>query len=211
MKLQAIFRFVLVAYFAAAPCVTLAQQTFAQRFAAHNSAMTAVQPAFVTPLVEADPRLVQYSRASVSREYTAAGTETVSYGNGRGTGLIAGNHIEYDVIQPAYIEHHSPASTDGFGDTTASIKYRITSGNADHGNYIVTAILGHTFATGSHKNGALTDCFNPTLAGAIGVGKRVALETTLGGAMPTGKIATQGRSIAWNSLDAYPHHPAQHL
>ena len=162
--------------------------------------MTAVQPAFATPLVEADPRLVQYVRVAVSNEYTAAGTETVCYGNGKGAGVIAGNRFEFDFMPPAYIQHNVTTAVDGLGDTTASMKVRIASGNAQHGNYIVSAMLGHTFATGTYKNGALTDSFGPTLAGAIGVGKRVALESALGGTMPTGKIATQGRSIAWNAL-----------
>ena len=80
------------------------------------------------------------------------------------------------------------------------MKYRIASANADHGNYIATAILSHTFATGSAKNGALTDSWNPTLAGGIGITKKIDVESSLGGTLPTGKIATQGRCIIWNSM-----------
>ena len=43
----------------------------------------------------------------------------------------------------------------------------IASANAEHGNYIATAFLNHTFATSAH-NGALTDSWNPTIAGGIG-------------------------------------------
>jgi len=176
-----------------------APQTFKERFFAHNYAMTKLQPGFATPLVEADPRLVQYYRFSFSNEYTAAKTQTVSYGNVRGGGIIAWNRVEFDVLPPQYIQHNSTAA-DGFGDTAVSAKVRIVSGNAQNGNYILSAMVGHSFATGSAKNGALTDCWNPTLAGGIGFLKHFALESTLGGSMPTGKIATQGRSIAWNSL-----------
>ena len=70
-----------------------AQQSFTQRFAAHNSQMAALQPAWVTPLVECDPRLLQYARASFSNSWTAEGTQTVNYGNGRGMGVIAGNRF----------------------------------------------------------------------------------------------------------------------
>jgi hypothetical protein len=178
--------------------MALAQQSFEQRFTAHNSAMTALQPAMVTPLVEADPRLIQYVRASFSNEYTAARTETVSYGNGRGGGVIVGNRIEFDFLPPAYIQHNSSA-VDGLGDTSVVGKVRIASGNAEHGNFDVAALLSHSFATGTYKNGAATDTWTPTVAAGRAF-RRFNVQTSLGGTMPAGKIAAQGRSIAWNAL-----------
>jgi hypothetical protein len=177
-----------------------APQSFAQRFFAHNYDVAQVQPTFITPAVEPDPRLVQFFRVSVAHSYTPTGTETVNYGNVHGLGIIVGNRYEFDVVQPPYIQHNSATAADGWGDTTISAKARLVSAPAQHGNYIVSALLAHTFATGSHSNGALTDSFTPTLAAAVGVRKRFALESTLGGALPTGKIATQGRTIAWNAL-----------
>jgi len=161
--------------------------------------MTALQPTWPTPLVESEPRLTQYYRFAFSSEFAASGTHTVSYGNGRGGGIIAWNRIEIDCLPPAYLQHNSTAA-DGFGDTSALVKYRIASGNANHGNYIATAILTHTFSSGSNKNGAETDSWNPTLAGGIGFFRHFDVESSLGGTMPTGKIAAQGRSIAWNAL-----------
>ncbi len=175
-----------------------AQQSFEQRFTAHNSAMTALQPAMVTPLVEADPRLIQYVRASFSNEYTAARTQTVSYGNGRGGGVIVGNRIEFDFLPPAYIQHNSSA-VDGLGDTSVVGKVRIVSGNAEHGNFDVAALLSHSFATGTYKNGAATDTWTPTVAAGRAF-RRFNVQTSLGGTMPAGNIAAQGRSIAWNAL-----------
>jgi hypothetical protein len=173
-------------------------QSFAQRFSAHNAAMTALQPSWPTPLVESEPRLTQYYRFAFSNQYTAAGTQTINYGNARGGGIVAFNRIELDFLPPSYIRHHTTAP-DGFCDAAALMKFRIASGNAEHGNYIATAILNHTFAS-SPKNGALTDSWNPTLAGGIGFLRRFDIESTIGGTMPTGKIAQQGRSIVWNSL-----------
>jgi len=103
--------------------------------------------------------LIQYVRASFSHEYTAAQTETVSYGNGRGGGVIVGNRIEFDFLPPAYIQHNSSA-VDGLGDTSVAGKVRIASGNALHGNFDVAALLSHSFATGTYKNGAATDAWN---------------------------------------------------
>jgi hypothetical protein len=176
-----------------------AQQSWGERFFAHNNAAAAVQPVWPTPVVEVDPRLTQYYRFAFSNEYTAARTQTVNYGDARGGGIIGWNRFQFDVLPPPYIQHNSTAA-DGFGDTSVLVKCRIASGNAEHGNYIATAVLSHTFATGSAKNGALTDSWTPTLAGGKGLTKRIDVESSLGGAMPTGKIAAQGRTIVWNSL-----------
>lgn len=178
---------------------TPVQQSLKEQFFAHNTAMAALQPTWPTPLVETDPRLTQYARVSVSHQYTAARTETVNYLNAHGFGVVGWNRVELDFSPPFYIQHNSTA-TDGFGDANLSMKFRIVSANADHGNYILTASLGHSFATGSSRNGAPTDTWNPTLAGGIGFLRHFNVQSSLGGSMPTGKIATQGRSIAWNSL-----------
>lgn len=179
--------------------VARAQQSYFERFTAHNKSMTSLQPAFITPLVAPDPRLVQYGKLSFSNEYTAARTQTVNYGNSRGIGLIAGDRFEFDYIPPPYIQHNVATSGDGFGDTAALVKYRIASGNANHGSFEVSGLLNHCFPTGSYKNGAATDSYTPTLAGGVAV-RRIDFIASLGGLMPTGKIASQGRTIAWNAL-----------
>jgi hypothetical protein len=183
------------------------QQSFAARFAAHNSEMTALQPAMVTPLVAADPRLIQYVRLAASHEYSAARTETVNYGNARGAGIIAANRFEFDWLPPPYIQHNS-AAIDGFGDTSLAVKYRVASGDSENGNFDVAAILVHSFATGSHDNGAATGAFVPTLV-AVQDFHRFAAISSLSGTMPTGKIALQGRTIAWNALSQF--HATPHV
>ena len=180
------FLIAFAAAFSASVSVAFGQQGFTQRFSAHNASMTPVQPAWITPLIASDPRLVQYAKLSFSNQYTSAGTQTVSYGNNRGLGVVGGNRYEFDFVPPSYVQHNSKAA-DGFGDATALVKYRIVSGNADHGNFIVTALLGHCFATGSHTNGAKTDSYGPTLAGGKGFGRHFEVESSLGGTLPTGR------------------------
>jgi hypothetical protein len=175
-----------------------AQQSLAQQFLSHNSRMTALQPAMITPLTAPDPRLVQYAKFSFANQYTASGTQTVNFGNSRGVGLIGGDRFEFDVIPPPYIQHNSTAM-DGIGDLSTLVKYRVASGNADHGNFVVSAVLAHCFATGSYKNGALTDSYSPTLVAGKTLHNFDAI-TSLGGTLPTGKIAQQGRTIAWNEV-----------
>ena len=198
-QFRTILSFALLAASIAGTHAASAQQSFTERFTSHNASMTALQPALITPLVTPDPRLVQYAKLSFSNQYTSTGTQTVIYGNSRGIGIISGNRFEFDYIPPPYIQHHSTA-VDGFGDTASIVKYRITSGNAQHGNFALAAVLSHCFATGSHKNGATTDSYGPALVGGYAFQKRFDVISSLGGSMPTGKIAAQGRSIAWNAV-----------
>lgn len=177
---------------------SFAQQSFREHFSSHNSSMTKLQPTLITPLVAPDPRIVQYAKFSFANQYASTGTQTVNYGNGRGFGLIGGNRFEFDFVPPPYIQHNSSA-IDGFGDIATLVKYRVISGNPQHGNFELTAIVNHTFATGSHKNGAMTDSYGPALAGAKAFG-RMDVISSLGGTLPTGKIAEQGRCVTWHSV-----------
>ena len=164
--------------------------------------MARLQPSWPTPLVEPEPRLTQYYRFAFSNEYTSSDTQTVNYGNGRGGGIVAWNRIELDAYPPGYTQHNNSSDADGFGDTEVLGKLRLASANASvqHGNYIVTFLLGRSFPTGSHANGAETGVWTPTLAGGKGLTRRVDVESSLGGSLPAGKTAEQGRSIAWNAL-----------
>jgi hypothetical protein len=175
-----------------------AQDSAWQRFRSNNSRMTSLQPSMITPLVAPDPRLVQYAKLSFANQYTPSGTQTVNFGNARGAGVIVGDRFEFDVIPPPYIEHNSKAM-DGIGDTSTLVKYRIASGNADHGNFQVAAILARCFPTGSYKNGALTSSYSPAIANSIAF-HQFDVVSSLGGTLPTGKIAQQGRTIAWNEV-----------
>ena len=189
---------VLLSFFLIGSGATSAQQSALERFRSNNSRMTALQPSLITPLVAPDPRLVQYAKLSFANQYTPSGTQTVNFGNSRGAAVIVGNRFEFGLVPPPYIQHNSKAM-DGFGDLSTSVKYRIASGNAEHGNFQITAMLARCFATGSHQNGAPTGSFTPTLATAYAF-HRFDVISSLGGTLPTGKIAVQGRTIAWNEV-----------
>jgi hypothetical protein len=204
-RFRSIWLLVLTA--AATACPAQTQAPFFEHFREHNAQMTELQPAMVTPMVAADPRLIQYYRLAVSHEYTVEGVETTNYGNARGGGLIVARRFEFDVMPPPYIQHNG-AGDDGFGDATVNGKVRIASGNAESGNFELAANVSHCFATGSFKNGARTDAWTPTIAGVKDVG-RFALLSAIGGTLPTGKIAAQGRTINWNS--AMQAHAAKYI
>ena len=210
-RMEDLTRFIIIIVglvLAVAASAASGQQIFSQQFTTHNSQMGKLQPSWIVPLVTTDPRLIQYARFSVSHEYTAARAETVSYGNGRGLGVTLGNRFELDYVPPAYIQHNMAGAIDGFGDTTLTGRFRIASGNAQHGNFDVGVALSHCFATGSYKNGASTDSFGPTLSAGI-TRRNFALISSLGGTLPTGKIAAQGRTIAWNTAGQF--HASPHV
>jgi hypothetical protein len=197
-KIKIISCFTLAATFAAGACAAQAQQSFYERFRAHNAAMTEVQPTWMGPLIQMDSRLTQSARFSFSNSYTPAGTHTVNYGNYHTLGLLFGDRVQLNLIAPPYIQNNTPAMKDGFGDTQVETKYRIASGNAEHGNYALTAKLTYNAPTASHQNGAATTVWGSTLAAGRAWG-RFDLQIALDGVLPTGKIAAQGRGVDWNT------------
>lgn len=197
-RLQSISSVALAAAFVASASATFAQQSFYERFRAHNESMAAVQPTWMGPLIQTDSRLAQAVRVSVSNSY-APGEHTVNYGNSHGVGLIVGDRIQLNLQPPPYMQNHSATFKNGFSDSVEEVKFRIASGNAEHGNFTVTAYLAYSFPTGSHLNGQRSGASNPLLAAGRAFG-RFNVQSTLGGTLPTGKIAEQGRSIEWNAL-----------
>ncbi len=165
--------------------------------------MTAVQPSWMGPLIQSDARLSQAVRISVSNEY-APGAQIISYGNNHGVSMIGGTRFQFDFDPPAYFRNHSAALKDGFGNAGAQVKYRIASGNAEHGNFALTAIVFHGFAPRAYENGSLSSYYCPKIASGFAFG-RFNVQSTLGGFLPTGKIAMQGRAIEWNgTVQAHP-------
>ena len=173
-----------------------AQETFWNRFSNNNTTMAALQPAWIAPLIESDPRLVQGARLSVARA-SAPGAEVFSYGNDHGIGLIAGTRLQFDFNPPSFFRNHCAELPDGWGNASTQVKFRIASGNQDHGNFAVAASLTHGFAPGAKQNGALTGYDMPRLAAGKAFG-RFDVQSTLNGVLPTGKIDRQGRAIEWN-------------
>jgi hypothetical protein len=77
------------------------------------------------------------------------------------------------------------------------VKFRIASGDRDHGNFAIAAIWEHGFAPGANENFMLTGYDLPKLAAGKAFG-RFDVQSTLDGLLPTGKIDQQGRAVDWN-------------
>ena len=169
--------------------------------------MTEVQPSWMGPLAQADARLGQAVRFSVAN-FKAPGLHAIDYGNGHGVSLIVSRRFQVDFDPQDFFRNHSPIYRDGFGNAGAQIKWRILSGNAQHGNYIVTAMLWHGFSPGAYQNGAFSSLWKPTLA--VGKGfSRFAVISNIGVVLPTANIYEQGRTIAWDTT--LQSHPTPHI
>lgn len=179
------------------PTLVRAQQGVYERFRTQNAAMTDVQPSWMGPLIQSDVRLTQAVRISVSAAH-APGEQILSYGNNHGISFLGGRRFQFDFNPPSYFRNHAAAFPDGFGNASTQVKYRIFSGNAEHGNFAVTAILSRGFGGGFQQNGMLTGFYCPKLGAGKAFG-RFNVQSVINGVLPTGKIAEQGRVVEWNT------------
>ncbi len=181
----------------AAVAPAAAQSSAYQQFRSRNAAMAEVQPAWMGPLIQSDVRLTQAIRLSFS-DAQAPGARIFSYGNNHGVSFLGGRRFQFDFNPPSFFRNHSAAAPDGFGNASTQVKYRIASGNAEHGNFAVTAILSRSVGGGYEQNGMSTAFYCPKLAAGKGYG-RFDIQSGLSGLLPTAKITQQGRLIEWNT------------
>jgi hypothetical protein len=176
---------------------------FFNEWSARASATQAKQPAWAVPLVTTYTGLIQVARTDFVRQVTPTLTDTWNLDNGKGLNLVPWANTELAVDLPPYIRHNSTAK-DGFGDLSFLGKYRLASGNAQHGNYTLCAVLSATVPTGSYKNGSTDAAVSPALGAGKGFG-HFDVQSTLGATLPTGKpaITTAGRPVAWNAVAQY--------
>jgi len=147
------------------------------------------------------PRLEEEFRYDIGTQQTAMGDVT-NFGGGKGLELIPTEHTEIIFGLPPYISHENPKSHDGFADMTFLLKYRLLTGNEEHGNYIVTAFLGGSIPTGSYTNGAENATVTPTIAFGKGFGN-CDFQSTLGVGIPVGDVSRLGTPINYNTAFQY--------
>ena len=176
---------------------------FYNRWETRTNAIQSKQPPWAVPLVTTYTGLFQVVRTDILRQTTPALTHTWNIDNSKGVNLILNNWTEIAFDLPPYIKHNSKA-VDGFGDLSFFGKFRIASGNAQHGCYTLSAFALATVPTGSAKNGSTDASIAPTLGAGKGFG-RFDVQSTLGATLPTGKpaITTAGRPILWNTAAQY--------
>jgi hypothetical protein len=161
----------------------------------------AEQPPWPVPLFAPSSNLTQLFRYDVVRQITPVRTDTWNYGFSKGFFLIPWYSTEVDINIPPYIQHDSSA-LDGFGDFGAVLKYRLSAGNQEHGNYSIAASLPITLPTGSYQNGAKHATLGPTLHAGKGY-KNVNVVTSIGATLPTADGDSIGRPVLWNVVGQY--------
>ncbi len=160
------------------------------------------QPHWITPLATTTPRLEQEFRYDFQWQTHNSGVTTDNYGVSKGLEIIPQKNTEVILAVPAYIVNNPDSPQDGFGDWQFLVKYRIAAGNEEHGNYILTAFYQMTFPTGQYQEGNPSPVITPTIAYGKGFG-HFDVQGTLGGSLPTGNVATIGRSILWSNTLQY--------
>ncbi len=176
-------------------------QSWVGQWLALVSATQAEQPHWVTPLATVTPRLEQEFRFDALHEVTPTGDIT-NFDGGKGLELIPTHNTELLINLPPYLMHENPATLDGWGDLSFTLKYRFLSRNEQHGGAILTGFLAGSVPTGQYKNGSISAVITPTLAGGKGWGK-FDVQSTLGGTLPTSSEGKLGRTVVSNSAFQY--------
>jgi len=174
-------------------------------WSAQTNATQSKQPAWAVPLVTTYTGLFQVARLDVVRQITPTLTDTWNYGNSKSFNVIIPHmNTEFAVDLPPYIQHNTPKAKDGAGDFSILGKYRLASGNAEHGTYTLSFWTLVTFPTGSYKNGSSKPSFQPNLGAGKGWG-HFDIQTSVGATLPAGNPAlkSSGRPILWNAAGQY--------
>src|SRR3984893_2296631 len=158
--------------------------SFLDAWFATSDAAKEAQPHWMTPVVTVTPRLEQEYRYDQTWQNRPKSTDITNYGGGKGLEVIPTFNTEIIIGEPAYMTRTTPkGSVSGWADETLLVKYRVLSGNEEHGNYIVTGFLGVSAPTG---NAAFTNhdtIVTPTIAAGKGWGTREAgfdIQSTIG-------------------------------
>ena len=195
-------RCLLLLCFCACAVTELCGQSWIDEYFARVARNQAEQPHWITPVATVTPRLEQEIRYDIFWQQQPAGYFAENYGGSKGLELIPANNVEVIVNLPPYLVHNNPKQKDGFGDESFLVKYRLVSRNEENGDYILTAFLGWSIPTGSHKNGAPHAVLTPTLAFGKGWGN-FDVQTTAGIGLPVENSQAIGQPIVWNLTGQY--------
>lgn len=184
---------------------SLPAQSFWGQWEKRASATQAKQPAWPPPLITTYVGLIQVYRSDFYHQMAANLTTTWNVDGGKGLNLIPWANTELDINLPGYFDHSSPKVINGLGDMSFVAKYRILTGNAEHGSFDVSAYLVGTIPTGTYKNGSTDASVGPN----VGIGKGykwIDFQSTFGGTLPVKDTNKLGRTTIWNTaIQAHVH------
>lgn len=177
---------------------------FVDAWTATVQAAQASQPSWITPLATTTPRLEQEFRFDQDFETLIKGKGTIDvYGGGKGLELIPTEQTEVIITIPPYQVRKGNESYSGLNDWPGILlKYRIISGNAKSGDYIVSVFAQYGIPTGALTITNHDEIFTPTLAVGKGFGD-FDIQATIGEAIPIHDNSNTGRSIPTNITAQY--------
>lgn len=146
---------------------------------AQASATQTEQPHGITPVAAVIPRLEQELRYDQFWKSLPDGRRLDNVGAGKGLELIPAEPVEISIGVPAWETGNTTPRKSGWGDESFLVKYRLLLANEKHGNYIMTAFLGLSFARGSedfsshHYSRPPTIAFGKGWGGTLGIGYQV--------------------------------------
>jgi len=180
-----------------------ASEGFYARWSAQTNAIQSKQPAWAVPLATTYTGLFQVVRVDIVRQIAPKLTDTWNFDNSKCVSFITPGNLEFDIDLPPYIKHNTTA-VDGWGDFSFLAKYRIASGNAQHGAYALSAWVLTTVPTGQAKNGSTNASLQPNLGAGKSFGN-FDVQTTIGATLPTGTPAStaSGHPVLWNTAAQY--------
>lgn len=156
------------------------------------------QPGWVTPLITASANLEEAPIYDISRKQLPTGYPLVTAGGSRGIQFIPLGKLQLTFGATPYLIHNDPKLHDGFGDTSFAFKYRLFSGNEQHGNFAVSAQIGTSIATGSYQNGQKSDALTPNFLVEKGWG-RFNIQSTYDATLPLDNTRQTGRQFTSNT------------
>ena len=162
------------------------------------------QPHWMTPLATVTPRLEQEYRYDQYWENRGNGSQLDIFDAGKGLELIPTESTEVLINPPAWQDKtHVASPVSGWlDDQFLVVKQRLLSANEENGNYIVSAFLGITTASGNAAFTNGTWIVTPTIAAGKGWGD-FDIQATTGVAFPFRNQSTFGTSIASNITFQY--------
>ncbi len=175
----------------------MAQNGFTTRWEQRATQTQSKQPGWAPPLVTTYVGLIQVYRTDFTRQTASNQVTTWSLDGSKGLNLIPAARTELDINPPPYLKHSAPTVANGAGDMSFLLKYRFLAGNEMKGDYVVSAFLASSIATGSHKNGSSDATVSPNVALGKGFGW-FDVQSTLGANLPVHDTRALGRSIVWN-------------
>ncbi len=164
----------------------------------------AEQPNWASAMVTTSPLLNEVIRYDISQQSLANGHNLTSFGSAKGVEFIPVQNVQFIVSIPEYHTLNTNPQRDGWADENFLMKYRFLTGDADHGNYVLTGFLGLSVPSGSGTFTSHHFVFTPTIAGGKGWGD-FDLQSTLGVSVPDNEAGRRsiGTPILWNVVAQY--------